>query len=216
VLISWAHWAIDRRDEVALKPRICVRVAPSACVVWSLRSSSAERRVEFEGLADTMTTAGRRGRHSDTRLSTGVTADTGDGRQQSVTRELPAAVVKTRGRVAARLCGEPATTQPPSRSFPDTGFEYTFGSPVPAAPIAYWQDLERTTGERPLDVRSRRVLRMPYTLSRGLYFWPFAYDVASVDDLTAHERELLRRSGRSRASSSRARDTSAGGARDPA
>jgi hypothetical protein len=32
---------------------------------------------------------------------------------------------------------------------------------------------------------------MPYTLSRGLYVWPFAYSVASVDDLTAHERELL-------------------------
>jgi len=35
------------------------------------------------------------------------------------------------------------------------------------------------------------ILRMPYTLSRGTYVWPFAYDVASVDDLSAHERELL-------------------------
>lgn len=32
---------------------------------------------------------------------------------------------------------------------------------------------------------------MPYTLSRGVYFWPFAYDVAALDQLTAYERELL-------------------------
>ena len=51
---------------------------------------------------------------------------------------------------------------------------------------------------------------MPYTLSRGLYFWPFAYDVASIDDLTAHERELLAPLGPLESSSSRARDTSAG------
>ena len=36
-----------------------------------------------------------------------------------------------------------------------------------------------------------KILRMPYTLSRGIYYWPFAYDVASIDDLTQHERELL-------------------------
>ena len=30
-----------------------------------------------------------------------------------------------------------------------------------------------------------------YTLSRGIYYWPFAYDVESIDDLTTHERELL-------------------------
>jgi hypothetical protein len=73
---------------------------------------------------------------------------------------------------------------------PATGFEYTFGSPAPGGPIAYWQDLERTTAQRPLDALAK-VLRMPYTLSRGLYVWPFAYSVASSDDLTAHERELL-------------------------
>ena len=32
---------------------------------------------------------------------------------------------------------------------------------------------------------------MPYTLSRGYYYWPFAYDVADVADLSSHERELL-------------------------
>lgn len=73
---------------------------------------------------------------------------------------------------------------------PSTGFEYTFGSPAPGGPIPYWQDLERTTSQRPLTTLGQ-VLRMPYTLSRGIYYWPFAYDVASIDDLTAHERELL-------------------------
>ena len=72
----------------------------------------------------------------------------------------------------------------------DGGFRYTFGGPVEGGPIAYWQELERTTDERPLETLAA-ILRMPYTLSGGYYFWPFAYDVAGVDDLTAHERKLL-------------------------
>jgi hypothetical protein len=73
---------------------------------------------------------------------------------------------------------------------PSTGFEYTFGGPVEGGPIAYWQELERSTVERPLE-NLEAALKMPYTLSRGIYVWPFAYDVESVEDLTAHERELL-------------------------
>jgi hypothetical protein len=73
---------------------------------------------------------------------------------------------------------------------PSTGFEYTFGGPVEGGPIAYWQELERSTVERPLE-NLEAVLNMPYVLSRGIYVWPFAYDVADVGDLTAHERELL-------------------------
>jgi hypothetical protein len=101
---------------------------------------------------------------------------------------LPAAVVKTRD---ALLAAAESRDYEALRSLvPATGFEYTFGSPVPGGPIAYWQDLERTTAQRPLDALAK-VLRMPYTLSRGLYVWPFAYDVAGSDELTAHERELL-------------------------
>jgi len=77
----------------------------------------------------------------------------------------------------------------------DDGFRYTFGGPVEGGPIAYWQELERTTGERPLETLAA-ILRMPYTLSRGYYFWPFAYDVADVNDLTTHERKLLAPLGR--------------------
>ena len=73
---------------------------------------------------------------------------------------------------------------------PDDGFRYTFGGPVEGGPTAYWQELERTTGESPLETLAA-ILRMPYALSHGYYFWPFAYDVADVNDLTAHERELL-------------------------
>ena len=73
---------------------------------------------------------------------------------------------------------------------PPTGFEYIFGSPVPGGPIAYGLVLERTTDERPLE-RLEQVLEMPYTLSRGIFVWPFAYDVESLDELTAYEREVL-------------------------
>ncbi len=101
---------------------------------------------------------------------------------------LPAAVVKTRD--ALLDAAENRDYEALRSLVPATGFEYTFGSPVPGGPIAYWQDLERTTAQRPLDALAK-ALRMPYTLSRGLYVWPFAYDVAGGDELTAHERELL-------------------------
>ena len=101
---------------------------------------------------------------------------------------LPEAVAKARDALLqAAESGDLAEVQ---ALVPDTGFEYTFGSPVPGGQTAYWQELERTSGEKPLEALAK-VLRMPYTLSRGYYVWPFAYDVASVDDLTAHERELL-------------------------
>ena len=101
---------------------------------------------------------------------------------------LPAAVEKTRAALlAAAESGDYEELRP---LVPETAFEYTFGSPVQGGPLAYWREIERTTGERPLEALAD-VLRMPYTLSRGIYVWPFAYDVASLSDLTAHERELL-------------------------
>jgi hypothetical protein len=101
---------------------------------------------------------------------------------------LPAAVEKTRAALlAAAETGDYEELRP---LVPATGFEYTFGGPVEGGPIAYWQELERTTVERPLETLAE-ILRMPYTLSRGIYVWPFAYDVADRDDLSQHERELL-------------------------
>jgi len=68
-------------------------------------------------------------------------------------------------------------------------FSYTFGLPPEGGPIAYWQQVEEQSGERPIEILAR-ILRMPYTLSHGTYVWPFAYD-KQPDDLTAHERRLL-------------------------
>jgi hypothetical protein len=101
---------------------------------------------------------------------------------------LPAAVEETRA--ALLEAAESGDYERLRQLVPATAFEYTFGSPVQGGPIAFWRELERTTGERPLEALGE-VLRMPVTLSRGIYVWPFAYDVASIDDLTAHERELL-------------------------
>jgi hypothetical protein len=107
---------------------------------------------------------------------------------ESAETGLPAAVEKTRAELlAAAETGDYEKLRP---LVPPTGFEYTFGGPVEGGPIAYWQELERTSVERPLE-NLAEVLRMPYTLSRGIYVWPFAYDIAEADQITAHERELL-------------------------
>ena len=124
----------------------------------------------------------------DTETVTVTTTDTVTTAVEAAEPGLPAPVAETRDALLeAAESGDYEALRP---LVPDTGFEYTFGSPVPGGPIAYWQELERTTDEEPLDSLAE-VLRMPYTLSRGIYVWPFAYDVASIDDLTAHERELL-------------------------
>jgi uncharacterized protein YceK len=68
-------------------------------------------------------------------------------------------------------------------------FSYTFGGPVEGGPIAYWRQIEAEGGESPLDILDR-ILAMPYTLYRGTYIWPFAYD-KQPDELTAHERRIL-------------------------
>jgi hypothetical protein len=68
-------------------------------------------------------------------------------------------------------------------------FSYTFGGPVEGGPIVYWELVERESGERPIEILGR-ILEMPYTLSRGTYVWPFAYD-KQPDELTPYERELL-------------------------
>jgi len=101
---------------------------------------------------------------------------------------VPAAVEETRAELLeAAESGDYERLRP---LVPATGFEYTFGGPVEGGAIAYWQELERTSVERPLE-NLAEVLRMPYTLSRGIYVWPFAYDIAEADEITAHERELL-------------------------
>jgi hypothetical protein len=68
-------------------------------------------------------------------------------------------------------------------------FSYTFGGPVEGGPIAYWQQVEAESEESPIEILDR-ILSMPYTLYRGTYIWPFAYD-KQPDELTDYERRLL-------------------------
>jgi hypothetical protein len=102
--------------------------------------------------------------------------------------DLPAAVETTRrALLTAAATGDYEALR---KLIPQSGFEYTFGGPVEGGPIPYWQELERTTDERPLTTLVA-ILRMPYTLSRGIYVWPFAYTLTRIDELTPHERSLL-------------------------
>jgi hypothetical protein len=70
-------------------------------------------------------------------------------------------------------------------------FEYTFGEQVDGGPAAYWRQAV-ARGEEPSPAAAlEAILRLPYTLSRGIYVWPFAYD-KTEDELTSYERGLLR------------------------
>ena len=99
---------------------------------------------------------------------------------------LPAAVAETH---AALLAAAEAGDYEALRPLIPADFSYTFGLTTHGGPIPYWVVIEEEGGESPIQVLAR-ILRMPYTLSRGTYVWPFAYDLQR-EDLTAHERKLL-------------------------
>jgi hypothetical protein len=101
---------------------------------------------------------------------------------------VPAEVLETRAAIlAAAGSGDYEALR---ALIPSGGFEYTFGGPVEGGPVAYWQELERTTEEQPLETLAT-ILRMPYVLSRGSFVWPWAYTVENQADLSPYERELL-------------------------
>jgi hypothetical protein len=100
---------------------------------------------------------------------------------------LPAGVAATRDAVLAAANARDWDAL--AALIDEARFRYSFGGPVEGGAVAYWQKLERTTAERPLDALAA-ILRMPYVLSRGIYVWPFAY-AAPPGELTAYERELL-------------------------
>ncbi len=99
---------------------------------------------------------------------------------------LPPAVAETH---AALLAATRTGDYERLRPLIPAEFSYTFGLPPEGGPIAYWQQVEEQSDERPIRIL-RRILRMPYTLVRGTYVWPFAYD-RLPEELTAHERALL-------------------------
>jgi hypothetical protein len=118
--------------------------------------------------------------------------DGGSDSPSAGTGGLPAAVEETRVRLLA--AAEAGDYEALRELVPDSGFEYTFGDPIEGGPVAYWQELERTTDERPLEALAA-ILKLPYALTRGFYYWPWVHAVASAQDLSPHERELLSRVG---------------------
>ena len=100
---------------------------------------------------------------------------------------LPAPVARTWA--SLRQAAEREDYEALRALIPDTGFTYSFGGEIPGGATAYWRQLERSTGRKPAEALAA-ALRLPYTLSRGIYVWPFAYD-RTTDELTAHERRLL-------------------------
>ena len=103
---------------------------------------------------------------------------------------LPAPVAETRD---ALLGAAESGDYEQLRPLVPRQFSYTFGGPFEGGPIAYWQMLERETGDRPIAILAD-LLSLPYTLYRGVYTWPFAFD-KQRDDLSAYDRNLLRSVG---------------------
>jgi hypothetical protein len=117
--------------------------------------------------------------------------DSDESAATPVATGLPAAVEQARAAlVEAAETGDSEALTP----YIPENFRYTFGVPGAGGAPAYWQELERTTGERPLEILAA-ILKMPYVLSRGYYVWPWAYTLESSDDLSPHEVELLARLG---------------------
>jgi hypothetical protein len=114
-----------------------------------------------------------------------VTVDT------SVPPGLPQSVERTR---AAVVAAAERRDWDALRGLLAPGFKYTFGGPVEGGANSYWQRLEREGADDPLAVLTQ-ALRLPYTLSRGTYVWPFAYD-RTAEELTDYERKLLEPLGR--------------------
>jgi hypothetical protein len=57
---------------------------------------------------------------------------------------------------------------------PPDGFTYTYGLPSKGGAVGYWRRIE-DFGETPIDTMAG-LLALPYTTSRDIYIWPWAYD----------------------------------------
>jgi hypothetical protein len=113
--------------------------------------------------------------------------------ERAAAEEAPPDVVL--GKRAAMLAAADAADYDALAELTDPNeFEYTFGRPVAGGPAAFWREAEER-GEDPTPADAlAAVLRLPYTLSRGIYVWPFAYD-KTEGELTSYERSLLARLG---------------------
>ena len=83
-----------------------------------------------------------------------------------------------------------ATTRRFAELIPATVSSTRSAVPSKAARLRTGRSSSDTTDERPLEALAA-ILKMPYVLSRGYYYWPWAYAVESSSDLSQHEVELL-------------------------
>jgi hypothetical protein len=100
---------------------------------------------------------------------------------------IPAAVEATRAAIVRAAEARDANAL--QQLIPETGFTYSYGGPYPGGALAYWEHLEKTSAERPLETLAR-IMSQPYSLRQGLYVWPFAYGTPK-EELTEYERGLL-------------------------
>jgi hypothetical protein len=108
-------------------------------------------------------------------------------RTETAASLLPASVERTRA--AVRAAAASRRWDAVERLVPRRAFNYSFGGAFEGGAIAYWRDVQATTGEDPLAALVR-VLSLPPALSAGVYVFPFAYNLAP-NELTAYERRLL-------------------------
>lgn len=99
---------------------------------------------------------------------------------------LPPAVARTRERILR--AAEAHDFEALRRVIGAHPIRYTFGPDVAGGPVAFWKHAE-AQGGKPIETLAA-ILKLPYTLSHGIYWWPFAY-TTPPDELTQYEVRLL-------------------------
>jgi hypothetical protein len=107
-----------------------------------------------------------------------------DTRTTTVAVGIPAPVERTRAAILDAVDKRDADAL--RKLIDSRHFSFTFGAE--RDPIKFWNALEQE-GQHPYTTL-RTILGLPYTLSQGVYVWPFAYGLPK-GELTAYERRLL-------------------------
>jgi hypothetical protein len=106
--------------------------------------------------------------------------------QQVADPTLPPAVARTRTRLLR--AAESHDYALLRRIIGTHPIRYTFGADVPGGPVAFWKRAE-AHGGKPIETLAA-ILKLPYTLAHGIYWWPFAY-TTPPGELTPYEVRLL-------------------------
>ncbi len=99
---------------------------------------------------------------------------------------LPPAVARTRERILR--AAEAHDYEALRRLIGTHPIRYTFGPEIAGGPIAFWKRAE-ARGDKPIETLAA-ILKLPYTLTHGGYWWPFAY-TTRPGELTPYEVRLL-------------------------